>query len=94
MQPMLAKRALSVQWVRPPLTACRQNPRIGFEGGEAMAREDEIRNRIREASRDGRVECRVLLDMARETGADPAELGRLCNEMRIRIRRCQLGCFP
>jgi len=57
-------------------------------------KEDEIRRRVREASRDGRVECKVLLQLAREIGTDPAELGRLCNEMRIRIRRCQLGCFP
>ena len=58
-----------------------------------MADDDRLREAIREISKDGKVTCERLLELADRTGSSPADVGRLCNETGIRIRACQLGCF-
>ena len=55
--------------------------------------DDELRAAIREAATDGRAPCRALLAIAERLGVKPAEVGHACNEMNVRIRGCQLGCF-
>jgi hypothetical protein len=37
--------------------------------------------------------CAAAFQIAGETGATLAEIGAACNEHRIKIVRCQLGCF-
>ena len=59
-----------------------------------MATEQEIREAIGLAAKDGKVACKALLDLAAQTAVPPKEIGRLCDEMGIRIHGCQLGCFP
>lgn len=58
-----------------------------------MATDQDLRQAIGQATGDGRVACRALLDLAKETGTLPKEIGRLCNEMGLKICGCQLGCF-
>jgi len=59
-----------------------------------MATEQELRESIRQEAHDGKAPCKVLLALAERTGAPTREIGRLCNEMDIRVSTCQLGCFP
>jgi len=59
-----------------------------------MVSQDEIRRVIQNAAEDGRVACKVLLDLAERTQTPPKEIGGLCDDMGFRIRTCQLGCFP
>lgn len=58
-----------------------------------MTRE-ELVERIRAASKDGKISCRQALRLAEETGTSSRELGDVLNEMKIKIAGCQLGCFP
>lgn len=58
-----------------------------------MVSEAELRKAVLQASRDGKAACKALLKLAERTGASPARIGRLCDEMKIRICGCQLGCF-
>jgi len=58
-----------------------------------MATEQQIRAAIRRAAKDGKVACKVLLELAARTAVAPKEIGRLCDEMEIHISGCQLGCF-
>ena len=37
--------------------------------------------------------CAEAFELAEKVGAEPAEIGRICNQQKIRIRKCQLGCF-
>ncbi|MHC4718280.1 MAG: hypothetical protein ACYS5V_15010 [Planctomycetota bacterium] len=55
--------------------------------------EEQLREAVRAKAVDGRAACKVLLDMAAETGTPPAEIGRICNDLGIKIKACQLGCF-
>ncbi len=59
-----------------------------------MATEEELQENIRRAVRNGRIDCGFLLDLAGKTQTPPEEIGRLCNEMNLRISNCRLGCFP
>ena len=55
--------------------------------------EERLRAAIEELAERGKAPCRRLLELAGQTGASPREIGRLCNEMKIKIIACQLGCF-
>jgi len=58
-----------------------------------MGNQEELRAAIRELAVEGRAPCRRLLELAERTGTPSRDIGRLCDEMKIRITSCQLGCF-
>ncbi len=58
-----------------------------------MSREEQIRQSIEQAATDGKVPCAFLLGLARQTQRPPKEIGHICDELDIRISKCQLGCF-
>ncbi|MHC4061473.1 MAG: hypothetical protein ACYSUC_11725 [Planctomycetota bacterium] len=37
--------------------------------------------------------CVEAFDIAERFGVEKLEVGRICNAYKIRIRKCQLGCF-
>jgi hypothetical protein len=42
----------------------------------------------------GRIPCAVALAMAESCGVPGKTVGRLLNLLEIKVRDCQLGCFP
>ena len=56
--------------------------------------EKEIRELIQKKQVDGSISCKVALHIAEEAGTSAMKIGRLLNEMEIKIKSCQLGCFP
>ncbi len=54
---------------------------------------DELMNAIRKASNDGRLSCEKAHELANKLNVPLSEIGRLCNEMKVKISACQLGCF-
>jgi len=57
-----------------------------------MSRENLI-NEIRKAAPDGRLSCEKAHALAKEMRVSLNELGGLCNELKIKISSCRLGCF-
>ncbi len=55
--------------------------------------ENRIRELIMSKQSDGRISCRQAFRVAEEAGVSTLEVGRLLNEMEIKIHSCQLGCF-
>lgn len=55
--------------------------------------DEKIRRAVRDAGRDGRIECRVALALAVRLEVEPRLVGRACNQEGIKIVNCQLGCF-
>lgn len=55
--------------------------------------DEELRQAVRELTRDGKASCSDLLALAGKTTTPPRELGALCNDMKVRVSACQLGCF-
>ena len=55
--------------------------------------DEEARRAIQELTVDGCAQCEDLLALAARLGVPAGRLGRLCDEMDVRIINCQLGCF-
>jgi hypothetical protein len=67
----------------------------GIDAREVSESVDEqrVREAIQAKEKDGRISCTAAFEVARETGALPRVVGRLLNEMKVKIVGCQLGCF-
>jgi hypothetical protein len=64
-----------------------------------MDRMDVIMNRekiieeIRAATEAGRLSCERAHELSRRLNVPLREIGALCDELKIRISACGLGCF-
>jgi len=54
---------------------------------------DNISEAIREKAEDNRISCKNALDIAEHFQVSPAVVGKACNELKLKIMGCQLGCF-
>ncbi len=54
---------------------------------------NEIKAVIMKKQSDNRISCEAACEIAEQTGASKIEIGRLLDEMKIKIHSCQLGCF-
>lgn len=55
--------------------------------------DESIRQTIRDLAAGGKAACNDLLELAQRTNTSPGRIGKLCDEMDIRVAACQLGCF-
>jgi DNA-binding Lrp family transcriptional regulator len=53
----------------------------------------ELKKIIMERESSGRISCKTACDIADETGVSRRDVGRLIDELKIKIHSCQLGCF-
>jgi LAO/AO transport system kinase len=53
----------------------------------------ELEDRLHKASGKNRVPCASALQIAKSLGISAAEVGKTANKLKIRIKKCQLGCF-
>ena len=62
-----------------------------------MSKELELIDAVIEASTDvdGRkkLSCAEAFRLAEQFGVEKREMGRICDAQKIRICKCQLGCF-
>lgn len=48
---------------------------------------------IQTASENNRLSCEKAHELARGLNISLPEIGAICNELKIKIAACQLGCF-
>jgi len=65
---------------------CFQEP--GFFSMKEELREEMIRKAV-----DGKLSCAAAMEIARSLGLKFREVGDAANELGIKIKNCQLGCF-
>jgi len=53
----------------------------------------DLESRLQAAARENRILCSSGLAIAKSMGISPAEVGKTANKLKIKISRCQLGCF-
>jgi hypothetical protein len=56
-------------------------------------KEEEISVKIREAAKDGKIPCALAMKIAVENKISNKQMGELLNHLKIKIAKCQLGCF-
>lgn len=52
-----------------------------------------VEETIKKKSGSSQISCEEALQIADITGKDPSEIGKTANELRIKIKKCMLGCF-
>ncbi|MCL4501947.1 MAG: hypothetical protein M1438_08825 [Deltaproteobacteria bacterium] len=57
-----------------------------------MSRE-ELKAKIRAAAPEGKISCPAAMRLAEELVISRKDMGKLLNELKIKIKQCQLGCF-
>ena len=53
----------------------------------------DVLDKVKKAAADGRLTCPEARRIADEAGVAPKEVGQACNELKIKISGCALGCF-
>ncbi|MDH4161960.1 MAG: hypothetical protein OEW15_04635 [Nitrospirota bacterium] len=54
---------------------------------------ERIIDAVRKAVVNDRLSCEAAHGLAEELGVGLGEIGAVCNELKIKISACQLGCF-
>ncbi len=54
---------------------------------------ERLESVIKEKSKDGKIPCAVCFKIAEDFGVSRKEMGKILNEIKIKINQCQLGCF-
>jgi hypothetical protein len=54
----------------------------------------KLDDKIKASLEDGKLPCPAAFKIAKELKVGPKEVGEACNRLKIKIRSCQLGCFP
>ena len=52
-----------------------------------------LKEAVRNAAHDGRLSCESAHELGKEHDVPLQEIGAVCNELNIKIKACQLGCF-
>lgn len=54
---------------------------------------DTIMEAVRQASTGNRLACERAYELSRDLDIPLRDIGAVCNELKIKIIACQLGCF-
>jgi Mn-dependent DtxR family transcriptional regulator len=54
---------------------------------------DKLLQLIRETARDNKISCSQAFEIAEKLDVSPAKVGKALDELNIKIKGCQLGCF-
>jgi hypothetical protein len=53
----------------------------------------KLEEAIQGKAKDGKLPCAMCFKIAEDFGISKREMGKILNEMKVKIRQCQLGCF-
>lgn len=54
---------------------------------------EKLKEVIMHTAKNGTISCKEALEIASRLGVKPAAVGKKLNELKIKIKGCQLGCF-
>jgi hypothetical protein len=54
----------------------------------------EVEKKIKDSLVGGKLPCASAFQIAKEMKVSIKEVGETCNRQGIKIKSCQLGCFP
>ena len=58
-----------------------------------MSNNDQIIQKLREVATDSKITCTEARKLAEELKVNPSEIGKICDEAKLKIIGCELGCF-
>ena len=60
---------------------------------DKIAKDMSISESLKAKAVDGRISCSLARKIAEELGVPYKEVGDAANELKIKIKNCELGCF-
>jgi hypothetical protein len=54
---------------------------------------EKLEKVILEKAKDGKLPCALCFKIGEDFGISNKEMGKILNEMKVKISQCQLGCF-
>ena len=57
------------------------------------ADKEATKEAVRRAATDGRLTCDKAHELGKELEISLREIGEICDELNVKIKACQLGCF-
>ena len=54
---------------------------------------EKMTEAVKEAAKEGRLSCTAARKIADEFNVPPKAVGEICDELKIKIKACELGCF-
>jgi hypothetical protein len=60
---------------------------------EGLMNQKKVIDAVRSAAVNNRLTCERAHNLARELNVSLREIGAVCNELKIKVSDCQLGCF-
>lgn len=61
--------------------------------GDKFMDNRELKKKLEETARDGGISCTAARKVAKDLGVPLREIGKVCDELNIKIHSCELGCF-
>lgn len=58
-----------------------------------LVTKEQLVEAVRNAAVANRLSCEKAHELGKELGVPLGEIGAVCNDLKIRITTCQLGCF-
>ena len=58
-----------------------------------MSKEKSLETRIKKTASSGIITCAALRKIAEEINASYSEAGKAADNLKIKVRNCDLGCF-
>jgi hypothetical protein len=55
--------------------------------------QEKLKTRLQQEAAQGKLPCRKAFTIAGELDCPPAVIGEMCDELKVKISGCQLGCF-
>ena len=66
---------------------------INEKTGLTPEQQETLEKLLRKASKASRIKCSSAFAIAKSLSIPPGEVGNAANKLKIRISKCQLGCF-
>ncbi len=54
---------------------------------------EKVWQSIKETAKDGRLSCTAARKIASDNNVPPKFVGDICDELKVKIKACELGCF-
>jgi hypothetical protein len=71
-----------------------QSDRMKNKSLKVVKMSAELEKIILDSLEEGKLPCPKAFQIAKKHKVTVKEIGEICNKLQIRVRSCQLGCFP
>lgn len=58
-----------------------------------MNKRKKITEAVKKAAKEGSISCTAARKIANDFNVPPKVIGDVCDELKVKIKACELGCF-